>query len=62
MVQVCILVHSPSIGCPVAYPFTVVFSTVDGSAGKHFSVACFLNICLDSIFILRGWYRLCTFY
>ena len=42
VVQVCILVHSPSIGCPVAYPFTVVFST-DDSAGKHvdFSVACF---------------------
>ena len=58
MVQVCILVHSPSIGCPVAYPFTVVFSTVGDSAGKHvdFSVAWVFKyaLCLDFYFHTQG--------
>ena len=33
VVEVCAIVYSPTITCPVAFPFDVILSTDDGSAG-----------------------------
>ena len=35
VVEVCSLVYSPTIDCPIEFPFDVRLSTRDGSAGKH---------------------------
>ena len=35
MVEVCLSVIRPSIGCPVTYPFDVLLITVADTAGKH---------------------------
>ena len=35
VVEVCAIVYSPTIVCPIAFPFYVNLSTRDGSAGKH---------------------------
>ena len=34
VVEVCVVVTSPDINCPVEFPFNIGVSTVDGSAGK----------------------------
>ena len=33
VVEVCAIVYSPTIVCPIAFPFDVSLSTDDGSAG-----------------------------
>ena len=33
VVQVCVIVYSPSGDCPITFPFDVVLSTEDGAAG-----------------------------
>ena len=38
VVEVCAIVYSPTIDCPIAFPFSVSLSTTDGSAGKHCDV------------------------
>ena len=35
VVEVCAIVYSPTIDCPIAFPFDVRLSTRDDSAGKH---------------------------
>ena len=35
VVEVCAIVYSPTIDCPITFPFNVSLSTIDGSAGKH---------------------------
>ena len=60
MVEVCLSVIRPNIGCPVTYPFDVLLITVAGTAGKHidcsidFSLAWtqLLNVCI--LFVLSG--------
>ena len=32
-VEVCVVVHLPDIDCPIQFPFTVLLSTTDFSAG-----------------------------
>ena len=34
MVEVCTIVYSPSLPCPIDHPFNVRFSTDDGTAGN----------------------------
>ena len=34
VVEVCTIVYSPSLPCPISHPFEVTFSTVDGTAGN----------------------------
>ena len=34
VVEVCAIVYSPTIDCPIAFPFNVSLSTSEGSAGK----------------------------
>ena len=33
MVEVCAIVYSPSVSCPIQFPFSVNLLTADGSAG-----------------------------
>ena len=33
-VQVCTIIYSPKIDCPIAFPFDVILTTINGSAGK----------------------------
>ena len=35
VVEVCAIVHSPVIDCPIEFPFDVTLSTLDGSAGEE---------------------------
>ena len=35
VVEVCALVYSPRIDCPIAIPFSVRLSTSDNTAGMH---------------------------
>ena len=35
LVEVCVIVSSPNISCPIEFPFTVNLSTTNGTAGKH---------------------------
>ena len=35
VVEVCAVVYSPEIACPIAFPFDVRLRTLDGSAGKE---------------------------
>ena len=35
-VQVCVKIFSPDIECPVAFPFDLVITASDGTAGKTF--------------------------
>ena len=35
VVEVCAIVYSPAIVCPIKFPFTVTLNTTDGSAGKR---------------------------
>ena len=34
VVEVCGIVYSPTIDCPIEFPFNVSLLTTDGSAGK----------------------------
>ena len=34
VVEVCAIVYSPTIDCPIEFPFNVSLSITDGSAGK----------------------------
>ena len=34
MVEVCVIIYSPVIDCPIAFPFGVKLITTNGSAGK----------------------------
>ena len=38
MLEVCAIVTSPDIGCPIQFPFQVSLSTTDGSAGTDFII------------------------
>ena len=33
VVEVCAVVYSPSITCPIEFPFNILLQTADGSAG-----------------------------
>ena len=35
VVEVCAIVYSPNITCPIAFPFDVRLRTLDSSAGKE---------------------------
>ena len=35
MVEVCAIVTSPSIDCPIQFPFNISLSTTDGTAGTY---------------------------
>ena len=35
VVEVCVIVYSPTIVCPIEFPFNVTLNTTDGSAGKR---------------------------
>ena len=35
VVKVCAIVYSPTINCPIEFPFNVSFSTRNSDAGKH---------------------------
>ena len=35
MVQVCVNIFTPNVSCPVAFPFELIITTSDGTAGKH---------------------------
>ena len=35
VVEVCAIVYSPTIDCPIEFPFNVSLSTTNASAGKH---------------------------
>ena len=35
VVEVCTIVYSPSLPCPIDHPFNVRFSTADSDAGMH---------------------------
>ena len=35
VVEMCAIVYSPTIDCPIAFPFNVSLSTREDSAGKH---------------------------
>ena len=37
MITVCANVTKPNLTCPVSFPFDVIFTTDDGSAGKIIS-------------------------
>ena len=34
VVVVCVVIYEPDISCPIEFPFDVMLSTIDGSAGK----------------------------
>ena len=36
MVEVCAIVSSPNVSCPIEFPFSVNLSTADGSAGMYY--------------------------
>ena len=36
VVEVCTIVYSPNLRCPIDHPFNVSFSTDDGTAGNVF--------------------------
>ena len=38
VVELCAVVSSPDIDCPIAFPFEIILSTLDGSAGKSIIV------------------------
>ena len=40
VVEVCVIVSSPSISCPISFPFIVTFTTSDNSAGKDYYSKC----------------------
>ena len=35
MVEVCVIVYSPTVDCPIEFAFNVSLSTRDGTAGKY---------------------------
>ena len=35
VVEVCAIVHSPVVDCPIEFPFDVTLSTLNGSAGEE---------------------------
>ena len=35
VVEVCAIVYSPAIVCPIKFPFNVTLNTTDDSAGKR---------------------------
>ena len=35
VVEVCAIVYSPNVTCPIEFPFNVNLTTSDGSAGKY---------------------------
>ena len=35
MAEVCVIVYSPTVDCPIEFPFNVSLSTRNGTAGKH---------------------------
>ena len=38
LIQICVNVSFPEINCPIAFPFEVLLSTADGTAGKLYCV------------------------
>ena len=38
LIQICVKVSFPEINCPIAFPFEILLSTADGTAGKVYSV------------------------
>ena len=36
VVEVCVVVTSPEISCPIQFPFNISLSTADGSAGSSY--------------------------
>ena len=49
VVEVCAIVYSPTIDCPIAFPFDVGLSTLDNTAG---------NILVDAVllYIMLPWW------
>ena len=35
LVEVCVIVYSPNISCPIEFPFSVNLSTTNGTAGIY---------------------------
>ena len=38
LIQICVNVSFPEIDCPIAFPFEVLLSTADGTAGRLYCV------------------------
>ena len=50
MVEVCAIVTSPDIMCPIEFPFQVNFSTTDGTAGvRGHSYILYTNIIIQAL-------------
>ena len=47
VVEVCAIVYSPAIDCPIAFPFDVSLSTSDRTAG----IDCLLNVHSTALWI-----------
>ena len=48
VVEVCAIVYSPTIDCPITFPFNVSLSTSNGSAGKHCDEL-IMKLCMKSL-------------
>ena len=48
MVEVCAIVYSPTIDCPISFPFAASLSTSDNTAGIICSVNVFVHFCVSS--------------
>ena len=56
-VEVCLEVLSPTIPCPIAFPFEFIVHTFDGTAGSYTYVS--MRSCFFILFSLHSlWYRL----
>ena len=51
VVEVCTIVYSPSLSCPISHPFEVRFSTDDGTAG-NFVISSRIHYSVDYLLIL----------
>ena len=47
-VEVCVVVYIPDIDCPIKFPFTVLLSTRDFSAGIAPICACTHSLCITT--------------
>ena len=45
VVEVCAIVYSPDIPCPISFPFIVALRTRDGTAGKEIVYLPVKNTC-----------------
>ena len=50
VVEVCAIVYSPTIFCPISFPFNVSLSTGDDSAGITYTAVCLHDDCNTTYF------------